>query len=229
MGTKFGNAAFRKRLANLLALHGPSSSTPADPSVFLCHATVDKPVVRQIGEKLESLGLKPWIDEWEIGPGDSLFQKVGEGISSTGVFVAVLSEAAVKSKWCQTELREALHLRLIDGKNIVPFMIETVKPPPFLSEAHYLSLELGLDREVFRLACKALNIKERIVSETVNHMKKVSARELRAALEFLRQDPRVHFGEKDWKDFQDAMERRGIARSDEYIIEDRNGDRFKAC
>ncbi|MBO9545833.1 toll/interleukin-1 receptor domain-containing protein [Caulobacter sp.] len=228
MSVKFGTAKFRKRLSNLLATRSRLGAVATDPSVFLCHASCDKPTVKSIGEKLESLGVRAWIDEWEIGPGDTLFEKIGEGISSTGTFVAVLSKAALESRWCKTELLEALQQRLIDGKNIVPFMIEEVKAPAFISGTHYLSLERGIDRETFRLASKVFGCSERVVSEIVDFFPEMTDRQASQAINFIRQDRRVHFGD-DWRALQAVLARRGIARSTEYLIQDKNGDRYKAC
>ncbi len=37
--------------------------------VFLCHNSADKPAVKRIGEKLKQRGILPWLDEWELRPG----------------------------------------------------------------------------------------------------------------------------------------------------------------
>ena len=40
--------------------------------VFLSHSSKDKAVVRSIGEQLRSDGLRVWLDDWEIHPGDNI-------------------------------------------------------------------------------------------------------------------------------------------------------------
>ena len=40
--------------------------------VFLSHASVDKPAVRELAERLKADGLRVWLDEWVIQPGDSI-------------------------------------------------------------------------------------------------------------------------------------------------------------
>ena len=42
--------------------------------VFLAHNSADKPQVRVIANKLRERGLKPWLDEEQIPPGE-LFQE----------------------------------------------------------------------------------------------------------------------------------------------------------
>jgi len=40
--------------------------------VFLSHSAKDKPVVRELAERLRKDGLKVWFDEWVLKPGDSI-------------------------------------------------------------------------------------------------------------------------------------------------------------
>lgn len=58
--------------------------------VFLCHNKDDKPEVKKIGEKLNQRGILPWLDEWELRPGE-LWQRVLERqierVKSAAVFV----------------------------------------------------------------------------------------------------------------------------------------------
>jgi hypothetical protein len=37
--------------------------------IFLCHASEDKPQVREVYQRLGALGFEPWLDEVEILPG----------------------------------------------------------------------------------------------------------------------------------------------------------------
>ena len=50
--------------------------------VFLSHSAKDKPVVRDVAERLKKDGLRVWFDEWEIRPGDSIPAKIEEGLPS---------------------------------------------------------------------------------------------------------------------------------------------------
>jgi len=46
--------------------------------VFLSHSSRDKAVVRPVAERLRADGLRVWLDDWEIHPGDSIPAKIGE-------------------------------------------------------------------------------------------------------------------------------------------------------
>ncbi len=44
--------------------------------VFLSHSSKDKRAVRELAQRLRADGLRVWLDEWEIQPGDMIGLKV---------------------------------------------------------------------------------------------------------------------------------------------------------
>jgi small GTP-binding protein len=71
--------------------------------VFLSHSSQDKPIVRELAERLRSDGLKVWFDELEIKPGDSIFTKIEEGLEQSRVLVLFMSENSFGSDWVNLE------------------------------------------------------------------------------------------------------------------------------
>ncbi|HEY3325223.1 MAG TPA: TIR domain-containing protein [Planctomycetota bacterium] len=71
--------------------------------VFLSHSSKDKPVVRALAERLRQDGLKVWLDEWEIKPGDSIPAKIEEGLERSRVLALCMSANAFGSDWTQLE------------------------------------------------------------------------------------------------------------------------------
>ncbi len=61
------------------------------PVAFLCHASEDKPTVKALAEGLLKQGVDVFYDEWEIGPGDSIRQRLDHGLGQCTHFVAVLT------------------------------------------------------------------------------------------------------------------------------------------
>ena len=59
--------------------------------VFLSHSSKDKAVVRAVAERLRADGLRVWLDEWEIRPGDSIPAKIEEGLEHSRVLVLCMS------------------------------------------------------------------------------------------------------------------------------------------
>lgn len=72
--------------------------------VFLCHNSADKPTVKRIGEQLKQRGILPWLDEWELPPGQPwqalLEQRIGN-IRSAAVCIGTSGI----SPWHQQEMR----------------------------------------------------------------------------------------------------------------------------
>ncbi len=103
-------------------------------SVFLSHSSKDKFVVRQLADRLKEAGARVWIDEAELNIGDSLVEKIGQGIHDAKFFAVVLSHNSVASPWVQKELEIALQKELKTKRVVVlPILIEPVEVPPFLS------------------------------------------------------------------------------------------------
>ena len=78
---------------------------PADfqYDVFLSHSAKDKAVVRPLAERLRKDGLKGWVDEWVLKPGDSIPAKIEAGLEHSRVLVLCMSAQAFGSDWAQLE------------------------------------------------------------------------------------------------------------------------------
>jgi hypothetical protein len=71
--------------------------------VFLSHSLKDKPLVRAIAERLRTDGLRVWLDEWQIKPGDSIPAKIEEGLEHSRVLVLCMSAHTFGSDWATLE------------------------------------------------------------------------------------------------------------------------------
>lgn len=68
-------------------------------SVFLSHSHQDKPFARRLTADLRHAGHIVWIDEAEILVGDSLIEKIRDGIGSVDYVAAILSRSSIDSEW----------------------------------------------------------------------------------------------------------------------------------
>lgn len=68
-------------------------------SIFLSHNSADKPFVRKLAADLRRNGFYAWVDEAEIKLGDSLIEKIEEGIETTDFLGVVLSRNSINSEW----------------------------------------------------------------------------------------------------------------------------------
>jgi len=76
--------------------------------VFLSHSAKDKTVVRELAERLRKDGLKVWLDEWVLKPGDSIPAKIEEGLEQSRVLVLCMAANAFGSGWAQLESQTPL-------------------------------------------------------------------------------------------------------------------------
>lgn len=102
-------------------------------SVFLSHNHADKPFVRKLARDLESHGIRYWLDEAEMKIGDSLIQKIRDGIDNIDFFAVILSPNSIDAPWVVNELDVAMNHQ-INGKNIkvLPIMLKECGLPGLL-------------------------------------------------------------------------------------------------
>ncbi len=102
-------------------------------SVFLSHNHADKGFVRKLARDLDGHGVRHWLDEAEMKIGDSLIQKIREGIDSVDYFAVILSPNSVEAPWVVNELDVAMNHQ-INGKSIkvLPVLLEKCELPGFL-------------------------------------------------------------------------------------------------
>lgn len=92
---------------------------------FLCHATPDKGTyVEPFGRYLASKGVDPWIDDWEMKPGDSLLTKIETGISDAAFFLPFLSPRCIDRPWFRAEIEMAVARKLVDQIRIIPILVD---------------------------------------------------------------------------------------------------------
>lgn len=81
-----------------------ASSTVA----FLSHSAKDKPFVRQLAADLNANDVGVWLDEQRVHVGDSIPEKVAQGLAESDYFVVIVSDNSRNSQWVAKELNSAL-------------------------------------------------------------------------------------------------------------------------
>ena len=93
----------------------------AEHDVFISHASEDKEsFVRPLAQALTDMGFNVWYDEGTLKIGDSLRQKIDQGLSSSRYGVVVLSGAFFSKNWPQYELNGLVAREMHGGKVILP-------------------------------------------------------------------------------------------------------------
>ncbi|MBD0265984.1 MAG: toll/interleukin-1 receptor domain-containing protein [Tolypothrix sp. Co-bin9] len=99
--------------------------------VFLCHNSEDKPEVEQIANKLKRQRIRPWLDAWELPPGQRwqpILEQHIEQVSSAAVFIG----SNGLGPW-QDEEKDFI-LRELNKRNcpIIPVLLSTASQTPSL-------------------------------------------------------------------------------------------------
>lgn len=92
-----------------------------DYDLFISHASEDKDhVARPLAKHLQDLGLRVWLDEFELTLGDSLRRKIDHGLSRSRYGLVVLSPAFLLKEWPNKELDGLVAREDRRGKVILP-------------------------------------------------------------------------------------------------------------
>ena len=92
---------------------------------FICHASEDKSsIVRPLTNAFQKEGIACWIDEGEIQWGDSITQKVNDGLKISRYVIVVLSTSFMSKNWPKRELFAALNQEASSGEvKVLPLLV----------------------------------------------------------------------------------------------------------
>ena len=111
--------------------------SPRPLRVFLCHASGDKPAVRELYQRLRAEGwIEPWLDEEKLSLGQHWTTVIEEAIDSADIVIIFLSRHSVhKEGFVQRELNYAWELSLEKPREaifLIPFRLDDCEPPRYL-------------------------------------------------------------------------------------------------
>jgi len=157
----------RRRARDTLSVHGREieidtskldelkdllTSIMGAPQVFIAYAFKDRDIAKRIASALKSRGIRTWMAEDEIRPGDKISVKIDEGLRQSGYLIALLSRASVESRWVQEEFRMAMS-REAKGKwpKVIPVLVDDIIPPPYLRDKLYVDLRQDFNEGISRI------------------------------------------------------------------------------
>lgn len=118
----------------------------SDRTVFLSHSSSDKPFARRLASDLHERGIRVWLDEAEIRPGDSIIAKIEHGICSSKYLFLVASSSSLRSTWVLEELRMAVHDGIMFNRvRVVPVRLDKTQLPGFLRDKKYVDMSQNYD------------------------------------------------------------------------------------
>lgn len=120
----------------------PNSASTA-PSIFLCHASEDKGVVRELYYRLRDAGIQPWLDEEDLLPGRQWQEVIREAVQAARIVVVCLSKKSIdKRGFVQEEIHYALDVAAEKTGTyyIVPTRLEPCDIPARLKQWQWVDL-----------------------------------------------------------------------------------------
>ena len=110
--------------------------------VFLCHASQDKPAVRELYKRLKTEDwIDPWLDEEKLSFGQYWTTAIEDALSEADVVIIFLSKNSVqKEGFVQRELNYAWELSLEKPRNVIfliPFRLDDCQIPRYLGSRQW--------------------------------------------------------------------------------------------
>ncbi len=181
----------------------------SDFDIFLSHNSRDTSGVRALAEALRDRGLKVWIDEWELVPGQP-WQEALERIIVTIPCTAVLVGKDGLGPWEVPELRGALSEYVKRGMPVIPVLLPgapaTPDLPLFLEQLTWVDLRSGLteggvDRLMWGITGRRPTSMPRWISQIAPAPARVATDRLPSSgLHFVAREKELNLLDKAWED-----------------------------
>jgi hypothetical protein len=127
--------------------------------LFISYASEDKEdIARPLAHLLDERGYKVWFDEFTIEVGDSINEKINEGLASSQYGVVIISHAFMSKRWPQNELNALVALERHE-KRILPIwhgvtISDVERFSPILADRYALTTDQSIERLVSAIADK---------------------------------------------------------------------------
>ncbi|NTU81207.1 MAG: SUMF1/EgtB/PvdO family nonheme iron enzyme [Chloroflexales bacterium] len=128
--------------------------------VFLCHAAVDKAVVRALYQRLRAAQIDPWLDEEDLLPGQDWRREIPRAVEAADVVLICLSHASqAGTGYLQHEITFALDVaerQPPDSIFLIPLRLVDCPVPERLARWQWVSL---YEPDGFRRLLRALRVR----------------------------------------------------------------------
>lgn len=97
-------------------------------SVFISHSTNDDDFVLKLSKDLESNGIKTWVDDAEILPGDDFISKIESGLKTASHVLIIFSPHSIISEWVKEETHASQIRAIRENIRLIPILIGGFDP-----------------------------------------------------------------------------------------------------
>jgi hypothetical protein len=138
-------------------------------SIFISYSHANSDIVEKIAANLVAKNIHIWIDKWQLAFGDSLIQRIQEGLTECSALLIVLSKDYLESEWCTKE-QEAAILRELEEKKVIaiPILLEDCEIPIFLRGKYYADFRGDFDKAIHALQDSLLRRTDITLNRTQN-------------------------------------------------------------
>jgi hypothetical protein len=107
--------------------------------IFLGHSAKDREFVVRLASDLTSVGLRVWLDQWNIRPGDSFAEAIEQALKESRFLLIVMSPDYFQSVWTQQEWRYALSDEIHGGGiRLIPLLYRDCEIPLMLRSKQWV-------------------------------------------------------------------------------------------
>lgn len=113
-------------------------SRPSGAKIFISHSSIDKPFAKTLCLDLEANGYIPWLDDLDIKVGESIPEKISQGLQDANFVIVILSENSVSSRWVEREWQTMFWREVEKGQvNVLPVLLQDCNIPELLKTKKY--------------------------------------------------------------------------------------------
>jgi hypothetical protein len=146
--------------------------------VFLCHAHIDKYVVRDLYLRLSRDGVDAWLDKEKLLPGQDWEYEIPKAVRESDVVVVCLSKQFNEAGFRQKEVRLALDTAMEKPEGeifIIPARLEECETLPSLRRWHWVDLfeNDGYERLIGALKERAKKIRVSLGSDDADGLRSI--------------------------------------------------------
>ncbi len=110
-------------------------------SVFVSHRGADQDAAERLARELRNRGHVVWLDAWKINIGDSIIERINDGLSGSSYLVLCYSDAGSTSPWMSREWMSTLARQLSGAQaRLLPVRLSGGSPPVILADLKYADL-----------------------------------------------------------------------------------------
>lgn len=127
-------------------------------SIFLSHASEDKPKVRNLCKRLKADGFDPWLDEERLLPGQDWSLEIEKALrASDAILLCFSSLSIIKEGVIQREYKRAMRIQEEKPEGaifIIPVQLDDCEMPFFIRDVQWVDYPKDYDRIVIALNFK---------------------------------------------------------------------------